>query len=428
MNSVLFNYILDFLARFNVSSAGIVAYSSDIDSDRRAKIIIVPAVENFNIQVMPELPFQLLDDVPVLYGKPHIKRIDGRLIIYADIIASSFFLLSRYEEILKPECRDIHKRFTAKYSVVFKEGYGLRPIVDEYSNLLRKWLVEAGMDIPPIMKGFAKVYLTHDVDSPFLYKNIYITLKQCIKNIIHYHYNEHPIRKFLNGTMDDYYTFSKIIEYDNGLIKKLQKFPVKSIYFLITAGTFLKQKYYNFFSKKNARLIKYLNDSNAELGLHISYEGGLTPQKIKKEAKILKKALGASSLISRNHYLLWREPEDVAEMEKAGITDDFTLGYADHIGFRVGTCRPYRFINPWTKELTNVTIHPLEIMDGTLHGDTYMNLNYEEALAVCKKLIDQVYKHNGELVLLWHNTEFIGKNYQEKLYKNILEYIANIAS
>jgi hypothetical protein len=56
-----------------------------------------------------------------------------------------------------------------------------------------------------------------------------------------------------------------------------------------------------------------------------------------------------------------------------------------------------------------------------------MNLDYENALTVCKKLIEQVYKHNGELILLWHNTEFIGENYQEKLYQVILEYIADLA-
>jgi hypothetical protein len=427
MNHILFNYILDFLARFNVSNTGVVEYSNDINSVRNTKIIIVPAVENFNIQALPKTPFQLLDGIPVLYGKPYIERTVARLIIHADIIVSSFFLLSRYEEILKPKSRDTHKRFMAEYSVIFNEGYGLRPIVDGYSNLLRRWLVEVGMNIPPQAEGFSKIYLTHDVDRPFLYKNTYTTFKQCIKNIINYHYNAHPIRKYFNGTLDDHYTFPKIIEYDNDLIEKAKRFLVKSIYFLITSGTCFKRKYYNFSSKKVIRLISLLKNSNAELGLHISYEAGLCPQKTIKEAEKLKKILGGRTIISRNHYLLWREPEDIVEMEKAGITDDFTLGYADHIGFRVGTCRPYRFINPRTKELTNVIIHPLEIMDGTLNGDTYMNLNYEDALAACKETIAQVYKHNGELVLLWHNTEFLGGNYQEKLYKAILEYIESFA-
>jgi len=130
--------------------------------------------------------------------------------------------------------------------------------------------------------------------------------------------------------------------------------------------------------------------------------------------------------LSRNHYLLWQYPEDVSYMEQAGITDDFTLSYADSIGFRVGTSRPYRFINPKTKELSNVTIHPLEIMECSLSNQEYMNLDYEDALNNCFDIINQIYKHNGELVLLWHNTEFCGQNYQEKLYKEILKYIKEI--
>jgi hypothetical protein len=428
MNNIISNYIIDFLARFNVSNTGIIAYSSDTDVSQKAKIIIIPSVDNFDIQTLPELPFPLFDNVPVLYGKPYIEKKEGKLIVHADIIASSFFMLSRYEEILKPEARDIHKRFIAKYSIVFDNGFGTRPIVDEYSNLLRTWLIEAGVDVSPINKGFSNIFLTHDVDNPFLYKDIYNTFKQCIKNILNYHYKPNPLNKYLNVIMDDYYTFPKIIAYDRFLKGNLQYFSIQSIYFFISAGTCFTKKYYNFRSKKNLELIKYLKKSDAEIGLHISYEAGLRPSKIIKEAKKLKKTLGTSSLISRNHYLLWREPEDITEMEKASITDDFTIGYADHIGFRVGTCRPYRFINPRTKELTNVTIHPLEIMDGTLHSGTYMNLDFENALIACKELINQVYKHNGELVLLWHNTEFIGENYQEKLYKAILEYIAGLTA
>ena len=33
-------------------------------------------------------------------------------------------------------------------------------------------------------------------------------------------------------------------------------------------------------------------------------------------------------------------------MIRAGITDDFTMGYADIAGFRLGTCRSVRWINP----------------------------------------------------------------------------------
>ena len=419
-------YIIDFLARFQVSDSGIIHYGRLEEITERTKILIISAFSNLEIKSLPETPFKLIDHTPVLYGDSKIEKQNGILIIYADIIASAFFLLSRYEEILKPECRDQHGRFCAKDSIIFQQGYGNRPLVDEYSFLFRNWLREAGIDIPAENHGFSKIYLTHDVDVPFRFERLWTSCKQIVKNLMHYNYCASPIKKYLNVQHDDYYTFPKIIEYDKGLQKSLPKIPVESIYFIITAGSVSNNKYYNFSSKKTSHLIEYLKSSGGKLGLHVSYEGGVDPKIIKSEAIRLKEMLKSNTIISRHHFLQWREPEDILLMEKSGITDDFTLSYADCAGFRVGTCHPYRFINPLTRELTNVMIHPFVIMECTLDRKEYMNLNYENAFEKCKEIINQVYKHNGELVLLWHNTEFLGKNYQEKLYKNVLGYIKNL--
>ena len=423
--SKIITYIIDFLARFPVSQLGIVHYGSIIDAPNSAKLVIIPVFPELEISSLPEIPFQLLDGTPILFGEQKVERKNGVIIVYADIIASSFFLLSRYEEILKPEGRDIHGRFLAKNSIVFQQGFGTRPLVDEYGLLFRKWLREAGVVVPAEKRGFSKIYLTHDVDVPFRFERLSTVFKQYVKNVINYNYTSSPLKKFFNEQYDDNYTFPRIIEYDKTLRESLHDIPVESIYFMITAGSFINRKYYNIFSQKINRLINSLNVSGAKIGLHVSYEAGIKPEKIIYEAKRLKDKLGIASIVSRHHFLQWREPQDVVFMEQAGITDDFTLSYADCVGFRVGTCHPYRFINPRTKELTNVTIHSLEIMECTL--DRYMNLDYINALEKCKEIINQVHIHHGELVLLWHNTEFLGLNYQESLYEAVLEYIKSVS-
>jgi hypothetical protein len=417
-------YILDFLTGASVAQSGVVYYGHQVDAPDCAKVVVVPAVSNLDIQSLPAVPFACLEGVPVLFGVVGVERANGKIVVQADIVASAFFLLSRYEEILKPDCRDQHGRFLAKDSVVFQQGYGARPLVDEYGALLRKWLREAGASVPAEKQGFSAVYLTHDVDEPFKFPRLTSVVKQYVKNILHYHYSPSPLKKYIHEEYDEQNTFPKIINYDRELKEKLRDIPVKSIYFLISAGSFFNRRYYSFFSKKTERLINLLKASGAKLGLHISCEAGARPKRINREANRLKRKSGRDTIMSRHHFLKWREPENVAYMEQAGVTADFTLTYADCAGFRVGTCRPYCFINPGTKELTSVVIHPLEIMDGTLDRPAYMDLDYERALDKCRELIDQVYNHNGELVLLWHNTEFLGKNYQEDLYKAVLGYIA----
>jgi len=61
-------------------------------------------------------------------------------------------------------------------------------------------------------------------------------------------------------------------------------------------------------------------------------------------------------------------------------------------------------------------------MECSLDRREYMGLDYDHALAACRGIVDQVYRHNGELVLLWHNTSFCGAGYHEQLYRALLEY------
>ena len=108
--------------------------------------------------------------------------------------------------------------------------------------------------------------------------------------------------------------------------------------------------------------------------------------------------------------------------EKA--TDDFTMGYADVNGFRLGTCRPVKWINPITRQITSLTLHPLSIMDCTLDESKYMGLNEEEALKYCLNILYEIKQYNGEVVLLWHNSSFseIDKpNYHKRLYLRLLK-------
>ncbi|MDR0756345.1 MAG: hypothetical protein LBF85_00670, partial [Tannerella sp.] len=128
---------------------------------------------------------------------------------------------------------------------------------------------------------------------------------------------------------------------------------------------------------------------------------------------------------SRHNFLASREPEDMAALERAGITDDFTMGYADTAGFRLGTSRPVRRIDASTRTLSRLVLHPLAVMDSTLSESKYMRLSAEEAQEYCFHLTRETAKAHGELVLLWHNTSVVEANggYHRELYGRILDKI-----
>jgi hypothetical protein len=174
-------------------------------------------------------------------------------------------------------------------------------------------------------------------------------------------------------------------------------------------------------------LITLCKKKNITFALHTSYEAGVDPTRIKEEKKHLERVSKRKIVYNRNHFLNSREPEDMIDLIDAGITDDFTMGYADVAGFRIGTCRPVRWINPKTKELTSLMLHPLAMMDVTLSDKRYMNLSAHDAYEYCIRLINMVESWNGELVLLWHNTsvEDNPRLYHRKLYQDIISYLKN---
>lgn len=424
-------YIIEFLV--GKDFARYVSYGSELSAE--AKMTIMRS--NFfdegvygTSDTLPKAPFSFLPetDIPFLFGSPKIERTDdGSVVMYADLVASAFFMLSRYEETIKPECRDMYGRFLAKDAVVFQQGYGMRPLVDEWGRYLRNLLRQSGIDVPSEKRGFSKIWLTHDVDVPFKFKSIFSIVMQLARNLLRRGKSDWLfLHKYFNFKKDDYYTFPRIIEYDNSCKKQFDKEIVDSVYFIISAGAWHTFQYCNINSKKFRFLLEELKKSDAKLGIHISYEAGGNPQIIKREVKRLPSCINKKALLSRHHYLRWTEPDHVLQMEESGIREDFSLGYADCVGFRCGTSKSYYFINPKTKLLTNVLIHPMQIMECSLDRKNYMGLFYEEAESVCKKIIFEVYKFDGELNLLWHNTSFNAEMYYEKLYNELLKYIKSL--
>ena len=100
------------------------------------------------------------------------------------------------------------------------------------------------------------------------------------------------------------------------------------------------------------------------------------------------------------------------------------MGFADSVGFRLGTSRPIRWINPRTRELTSLVLHPLTIMDVTLDDKNYMNLSFEESKLVTEQILETVHEHGGEVNILLHNTSFRTNNdFHMKVYRHIIECI-----
>jgi hypothetical protein len=181
--------------------------------------------------------------------------------------------------------------------------------------------------------------------------------------------------------------------------------------------------YLNYRHKDMQKLLGLLRNYPITWGWHVSYQAESVPQLYLAEKFELEQALGCKILCSRNHYLRTCIPDNFISLQEVGILHDYTVGYADCVGFRLGTCRPVRFISPTTLQVEHIMVHPLAIMDVTLSN--YMQLSYQQALETSLQIIEQVRKYQGELVLLWHNTSLTRNAYHRQLYKNIIAQLNN---
>ena len=373
---------------------------------------------------LPVLPLQQIDGIPLLFGSPKVERKGKRVIVYADIIASAFFLVTRYEEVVRRDVRDEHGRFPGKESLPYRAGFIDCPIVEDYAGLLRKWLREAGVNVEEPKREFT-VLLTHDVDSIRKYRRISQPFRQAAKAFL----GREPFGSILESAAvvlglkkDPYNNFEELFELAESLDEQEVGPKRESVYFFMSGGEGKYASLYNIRAKDVKRIIQEVSESGAGIGLHTSYDAGLNPELIEKEKTLLEDVCGFAIRGNRYHYLAWREVEDGWSLAKAGINWDSTLGYADVAGFRLGVCRPIELFDPVRMEPFGIEEHPLIVMECTLSRTNYMNLGEEEAFDYCKKLIDQTRKYNGEFVMLWHNTMFfpVAGNYHPKLYRRLL--------
>lgn len=164
------------------------------------------------------------------------------------------------------------------------------------------------------------------------------------------------------------------------------------------------------------------------LGYHVSYEAGVKPELIDGEIKKLQEHFEDKICFSRNHFLASREPADFYRLIQNGITDEFSMAYADVAGFRLGTCRTVNWIDPLAMQITELRLHPLTIMDCTL--TRYMGLGEEGSHRYGENLIKQTYLHGGEIDLLWHNNAGSGdkNNLDWRNYLYFINYLRELSS
>lgn len=333
-----------------------------------------------------------------------------------DVFAASFFLLSRYEEYL-PHVRDIHERFTAEQSLAFKYRFLEKPVIDIWAYKLLEKLQEKFPDYEYKTRAYTYIS-TIDVDNAYAYKykSLIRTFGGFIKDFFGLKLMTFWDRFIIvtNIKKDPYNTFRAILN-----LKK--QYKIDTIFFFLVADYTTFDTNVSAAKNKFRLLIKSISDY-AVIGLHPSYFSMKDEVLLKKEKERLEAITNTPMVKSRQHYLRFSLPETYQNLIDLEIKEDYSMGYASHVGFRASTCTPFYFYDLDFEIQTPLKIVPFALMDTTLND--YMELTPRQSLGKIRELKNEVKAVNGTFVTLFHNessSNYLRWKGWSKVYESMLK-------
>jgi peptidoglycan/xylan/chitin deacetylase (PgdA/CDA1 family) len=383
---------------------------------------------------LPEEPIQRLDALPLIYRgatevPSHVTSQDGRIQTDIDVIASTFFMATRYEEIVQSTQRDRHGRFPATASLAFRAGFLDRPIVHEYAELVWGWIVRLAPGFEEARRGrrgTITACVSHDVDALKRYSYPPVpSIARALRS------GRGPqarriardyLQVLAGRRSNRHDTFDHLLEVEqrHGL--------TPTFYFM--AGRYgiggPRRQDYRLVDSGVKNLIQRLTAQGAEIGLHASYDAFEDPSLLQKEKEALEKVIDRPVRGVRQHYLRFNAPHSWRIWEQAGFEYDTTLTFAAREGFRAGLCRPYRPFDVLQNQSLDIWEMPLTVMEATLFD--YQNLSPFEAHQRFEKTLKRVTQAGGVFVLLWHNSfleEFIRPGIHQTYERFVREMVAN---
>lgn len=359
-----------------------------------------------------------------LIPSPLIEKRNGDHVIHYDILGLVYWMLARVEEIGREDL-DNHDRFPANSSHAYKYGYLERPIVDEWLCILGQVIQRQWPSL--ILKNHSfDMKVSHDVDQPS--RSGFLKPKQLIRSIAHHAIKKRDARNTINTvwvglnsknklhSSDPYNTFDWIMDLS-------EEQGLRSAFYFIVGNNDPHDADYRMDHPAIRTLMHKIAQRGHEIGLHPSYITYNRPNLLAREADYLRQIcaeedIKLNGLGGRMHYLRWCHPTTMMAWERAGMSYDSSLGYADLAGFRCGTCFEYPGFDPVSQEALSLRIRPLIVMECSVMDLTYMGLgNGPEALEKFVSLKNACRAVGGTFTLLWHNSSI---PLNEDLYRNVL--------
>jgi Family of unknown function (DUF7033) len=357
--------------------------------------------------------------LPILYGTEHPG-------LEVDVFGSAFFMLTRYEELVVEE-RDGYGRFPAAASVATRHGFLATPIVDAYVELLWQALQRTWPRLQRSPHAF-EVLLTHDVDDPLatLDHGPADAVRALAGDLARRRDPRLALRRARSllgdRRADPHNTFDFLMDVS-------ERHGLRSAFYFLAHrdqgprddGAYL------FEDPWVGALIGRIARRGHEVGLHPSWCTYRDAARTAEELGRLQRVAAAQGVRQnewggRQHFLRWANPDTWRNWEAAGLSYDCTLGYSEAVGFRTGTCHPYRVFDLRERRALALRELPFQVMDVTLLSA--MGLTPDAARAAVLDIAAECRRYGGCLGLLWHNNTLLRTAREQRWYEELIAAVS----
>lgn len=311
-----------------------------------------------------------------------------------DLFGAVFFMLSRYEEYL-PGPKDKHGRFHSSRSVAAAYAFLKEPVADLWVWHLGQ-LLHRLFGLSPKVRTFTFLP-TFDIDTAYnyldkpLWKHLLGSAKDLAKGKIQQTLLRYKVCR--KQTQDPYDNFEWMKEMH-------QKYRLKPVYFWLLSDRRSSLDPNNDTGSERMQQLLQHYRTTVTYGIHPSYNSHRDPALIKKEIQTLAPYY-APVTKSRQHYIKFTLPDTYRLLIAEGITEEYSMGYADSNGFRAGTSNPFQWFDLCTETSTDLKIYPFVFMEAT--SIFYGKQSPEQAFEEVERLYWAIRKTGSMMITIFHN-------------------------
>lgn len=327
-----------------------------------------------------------------------------------DIFSASFYMLSRYEEF-QPYVKDERGRYPAEESVGFKQGFLLLPVVDiwayKFKNILKERFSKAVFSQKPVRNCTLIA-----VSEAYLYrkKGVVRAIGGGLRDLVDLRVRSvlERFQVLVLRKKDPYDVYDDLVEFH-------KKNKVDFTFMFQLSNYSRENKNIGYHKKKYQSLIKSMADYFS-VGLLLGDEALTSLKVLRQEKKRFESIVHVPLEQVLNDRFALNIPDAYTHFDKFEIQKDYSMGYANHIGFRAGTSVPFLYY-----DLSLERISPLLLQPYVCNSLAFKSMQFSKVRETLGEIKRELNKVSGNLSMVFEISHFSTPNNRLKLLNLIKE-------